>query len=130
MQRRFALAAALMPSSSQEDPRVTRNAVSASLLLLDAAGFKVPDTAWARILAVSHNEKHIAFSPVLLARLEAAGAAGRRAETVLLAAGLAGDDEISLPAAVAITRALREAGFKAEAAQFARQTAALLAQQN
>ena len=124
------LAATLTPASAQEDPRVTRDAAAGALLLLDAAGFKVPDTAWAKVIAVAHNEKHIAPSPVLLDRMESAGAGGKKAETVLLAVGLAGDGDISLPAAVAITRALRGAGFKGEAALFARQMAVLAVKQN
>ena len=121
------LAATLTVTSAQADPRIAREAAASSLLLLDAAGLKVPDAAWAKVIAASHNEKHIAPSPVLFDRLRAAGAAGRRAETVLYAVALADDGEISLPAAVTITRALREAGFKTEAALFARQMVTLLA---
>ena len=100
---------------------------SASLLLLDAAGLTIPDSAWSKLLTAPHTEKRIALSSVLFDRLQSAGTAKKRAETVLLAAALANDAEISLPAAVAITRALRLAGFKNEAAIFARQQIALLA---
>lgn len=124
------LTAALVPASAQEDPRVSRDAAASVLLLLDAAGFKVPETAWAKVIAPSHNEKHIAPSALLLDRVGVAGAAGRRAEAVLMAVGLAGDKDISLPAAVAITRTLREVGLKSEAALFARQIVALPAKQN
>jgi hypothetical protein len=124
------LTAALTPASAQDDPHVARDAASSILLLLDAAGFKVPDAAWAKVIMPSHNEKHVAFSPLLFDRLTAAGIADKRAETILLAVGLANDSEISLPAAIAITRALREAGFKNEAAIFARQMAALPTKQN
>jgi hypothetical protein len=97
---------------------------------LDASGFQVPDSAWIKVLTAPHNEKRVAMSPVLLSRLQDAGTAGRRGETIALAAALAGDGDIPLPVALAITRALRNAGFKNEAGNFARQTLALLTKAN
>jgi hypothetical protein len=94
----------------------------ASLLLLDAAGFKIPDALWPRIYEAAGGDlKKTTLAPVLFDRLRAAGSAGRKAETILLAIAVAGDTDISLPEAVAITRALREAGLRAEASIFARQ---------
>ena len=124
------LDAALKPADPQADIRAARDNTAAVLLLLDATGFIVPDRAWARVLAAPHNEKHIALSPVLLTRLQEAAAAGHIAETVLLAVDLAGDGDIPLPASLAITRALRAAGFKSEAATFARHTVALTVKTN
>jgi hypothetical protein len=117
---------ALKPLDQQADMRSTRDNVAAILLLLDAAGFKIPDVAWAKVLETPHSEKRFTFSPALFERLQAAGNANRHAETVLVATALAGDGDISLPVAITITRALRLAGFKSEAATFARQTIALL----
>ena len=116
----------LKPADQESETRGAREKAAASLLLLDAAGFSVPDSAWTKLLIAPHNEKRIAFSPVLFDRLQAAGAAGRRAETVLLSLALADEGAIPLPSAVAITRALRHAGFKNEAGLFARQTLALM----
>ena len=112
------------------DPKADMHAATAALLLLDAANLPVPDTAWSKLLTARHNDKHIALSPILLERLQSAGVAKKRAETVLLATALANDSELSLPTAVAITRALRLAGFKNEASAFAREEIALLAQGN
>jgi hypothetical protein len=107
-----------------------REVAASTLLLLDSAGFKIPDSAWAKVLSAERNEKHIAFDPALWERLQAAASANRRAETVLLAVALAGDGDISIPEAVAITRALHNAGFKSEAAIFARQAVAPLVKLN
>ncbi len=112
------------------DAQTLRDVVIPTLLLLDAAGLKVPDTAWDKVIVAPPNDKKFALSPHLLERMQAASAANKRAETVLLAAVLAGDDDISLPAALGITHALRRAGFTSEAAVFARQTVALLAKAN
>ncbi|MDR3425033.1 MAG: hypothetical protein P4M13_08185 [Alphaproteobacteria bacterium] len=108
------------------DPVTVRDHVGATLLFLDAAGLNVPDTAWVKVLTTTHNEKPVAFSPLLCERMREASAQGRRAETVLLAVAAAGEGDIPLPVAVGITRALRLAGFKSEAATFARQEVALL----
>jgi hypothetical protein len=124
------LDAALKPADPQADMRAARDATATTLLLLDAAGFAVPDSAWVRVMAASHNEKHLALSPVLLTRLQEASAAGRDGETVLLATDLASDSDIPLPMALAITRALRAAGFKSDAATFARHMVALSVKSN
>jgi hypothetical protein len=112
------------------DPATRRDIVGGTMLLMNAAGLKVPDASWSKVIAAPHNEKHVAFSPVLYDRLQAASAAGRRAETVLLALAIAGDKDISLPAAIGITRAVRLAGFANEASLFARQAVALLEKGN
>jgi len=122
--------AALRQGAPQVDTGAAHDTVMTTLLLLDAAGLKTPDTIWAKALQAPRNEKRFAFSPSFMDRLQSAGAAGKRAETILLSIALVGDSEISLPEAVTITRALRLAGFKSEAAIFARQTVALLAKTN
>jgi hypothetical protein len=124
------LDATLKAADPQADNRPARDNAAATLLLLDAAGFQVPDTAWAKVLVSSHNEKRVSLSPVLLSRLQSAGAAGRRGETILLATSLASDGEISLPAAMAVVRALSSAGLKNDAGTFARQTLASMAKAN
>jgi hypothetical protein len=116
----------LKSSDPAADMRATLNFASAQTLLLDAAGFPVPETAWSHFFVASHNEKHVALQPVFLERLQAAGSAGRRAETIALSVALAGDSDISLPAAVSIVRALRSAGYNNEAGQVAQQTIALM----
>jgi len=118
--------AMLASSDPKADNKTAHDSVAAALLLFDASGYVVPDALWAKILTPSHNEKHIALSPVLLERLRAAGVAGHRGEAVLLAIGLAGDGDIALPAAVDITRALRLVGLKNDAAAFAQQALTLL----
>jgi hypothetical protein len=124
------LATTLKASDPPGDMRPAQDNASAVLLFLDAAGFKIPDATWAKVLVKPHNEKHIAFSPTLLDRLQTASLAGRRAETVLLATGVAGESDIPLPVAVAITRALRLVGLKNEAGSFAQQQIALLGKAN
>jgi hypothetical protein len=100
----------------------------ASLLLLDAVGFKVPDALWARLYETAPTDiKKITIAPVLFDRLRMAGTLGHKAESVLLAIAVAGNGEISLPEAITITRALREAGLRAEASLFARQYLAVMA---
>ena len=112
------------------DVQTLRDVVIPTMLLLDAAGLKVPEQAWAKVILVPPSEKKFAVSPLLLERIKAASSANKRAETVLLAAALAGDGDISLPATLGITHALRQAGFTGEAAVFARQSVALLAKAN
>jgi hypothetical protein len=124
------LDAALKQSDPQTDISKARDAAASTLLFLDAAGFIVPDAVWAKVLPSSTNAKHVVFSPLLLERLQAASAGGRKAESVLLATDLAGDGDIALPSALAITRALRVAGFRAESGTFARHAVALLAKTN
>jgi hypothetical protein len=124
------LDATLKSADPQADPRAARDSAATALLLLDAAGFAVPDTAWVKVLAAAHSEKRSAFSPVLLTRLQETSVDGRRGETLLLATALASDGEITLPVACAITRALREAGLKGEAATFARHTLVLQTKSN
>jgi hypothetical protein len=117
---------ALPPPDSPVDMHVARDNATAALLLIDAAGLPVSDLAWARIMALPRNDKHITVSPLLLSRLQNASHGNHRAETVLLSLALAQGNDIALPVTVAITRALRVAGFKSEAGTFARQQLALL----
>lgn len=103
------------------DTKAGRETIAAALLLLDANGFAVGDTQWEKVIAApTRNEKRMAVPTILIDRLRAAAAAGRRAEAVLAAAAIAGDGDIPLPLAVELSRSLRQAGFKAEAALFAR----------
>jgi len=71
--------------------REQRGKIGKVLLLLDAAGFAVPDDAWAQVIDAGHAERRgILPDPLLLTRLRAAGAAGKRGEAVLLSLALAG----------------------------------------
>lgn len=112
------------------DAQTAHDIVTPTLLLLDAGGMKIPDAVWAKVLTAAPNEKKAAFSPLFFDRMQVAANANRRAETVLLAAASAGGGEISVPVALGIIRALRQAGFKSEAAIFARQAIAVLAKAN
>ncbi len=116
--------------ATKDDNHDTRDAAASVLLLMDAAGFPVPDTAWAKVMESPVVERKISVSPVLLDRLQVAGANGRRAESILLAVDMAGNDVISVPKSVAIIRALRFAGLKAEASMFARQAIGMLGVKN
>lgn len=103
------------------DAKASREIVAAALLLLDANGFAVPDAQWTKVIAApTRNEKRYTVPALLIERMRTAAASGRRAETVLAAAAIAGDGDIPLPHAIEISRALRQAGLKAEAALFAR----------
>lgn len=113
--------AALRRADAGGDAKAARELVAAALLLLDANGFAVGDAQWDKVIAApTRNEKRIAVPSLLIDRLHAAAASGRRAEAVLAAAAIAGDGDVPLPLAVEISRSLRQAGFKAEAALFAR----------
>jgi hypothetical protein len=115
------LDALLKAPDPQADLHVARDNATASLLLCDAAGFAVPDSAWQKVLTLPRADKKIALSPLLLSRLHAASAAGHKAETVLLSIAAAGEGEIPLLTAVSITSALHSVGLKNEAGSFARQ---------
>ncbi len=118
----FMLAA---PSSPEGSPNVeSRHAALSLLLLLHANGFTVPESAWARVIEAPVFEKKISPPVFFLERLREAGAAGRKAETVLLGL-LAASDEKSVPFASALEtiRALRLAGLPQDAARLARETA-------
>jgi hypothetical protein len=113
-------------SMKNADPQTMRGVVVPTVLLLDAAQVKIPDSAWQKVLASPQSEQKIAFSPLLLERIRAAASDNRRAETVMLALDLAGIGDISLTAALGITSALHQAGFDSEADIFARQAIATL----
>lgn len=113
--------------SGNADAATVRDVAIPSLLLMDAAGLTVPESAWRKFLPLSMEAKRAEFSPLLLERVKAAALAQRRAETVLLATLLLGEKAPSPPVAIAIASALYEAGFDDEAALFARQEIARLA---
>jgi hypothetical protein len=105
-----------------------REQIGNVLLLLDAAGFSVPEEAWAHVTDVSANDHRLLLPPpLLLERLRAAGATNQRGAAVLLgliATGSAEDPPL-LPVIETI-RALRLVGLKAAATALARETAAAL----
>lgn len=112
------------------DEQTMRRVIEPTLLFMNAAGLKIPDSAWSKVFLLPPNEKKMMFSPILFERLRLAAAAHKRAETALLALELAGEGEISLPIALGITSALAQAGFKNEASIFAQASVALLSKDN
>ena len=117
-------------AAKNADVATLRDPIGTTMLLMEAGGGKIPATGWDRIVTAPHNEKRFAFSPILSERLRAAGSEGKRAESILLSLIAASEDDIPLPQALAITHALRAAGFKNEAVHFAQQQIALLIKAN
>ncbi|MDD3030472.1 MAG: hypothetical protein PHS57_09420 [Alphaproteobacteria bacterium] len=116
------------PKLKAADKQTLRKDLAPTLLILEAAGKPVPDTAWAKILAKSQLWEKEKASPLGIARLRHAAADARRAETVLWAARLAAESPSSLSVSLEIIRALRQVGLGDDAAVFARHGAALLAE--
>ncbi len=110
------------------DEGTLRDVIAPTLLVFDAAGLKVPDSAWDKVL-MGPSEKKMSISPLLFERMLAAAANGKRAETVLMAAIVAGSGEPSLTEALGIISSLREVGLDKEASTYARQTVAMLARE-
>jgi len=108
------------------NPQTMRDVIVPSLLYLETAGKKVPSAVWGKTFVLSKNEKKVGLSPLILARLQSAASAQRRAETVLLSGVLAGEEAIPLLSSLTIVSSLRQSGFSYEAATFARQAVALL----
>ncbi len=108
------------------DEPTVHNVIVPTMLFFESVGLKVPESAWTKVFALPFAERKISYSPLLYDRLRASASSHRRAETVLESLALAGENEISLPAALTIAWALYQADFKAEAAAFARNAVALL----
>ncbi len=106
-----------------------REQIGNLLMLFEAAGFSVPEEAWAHVVGQASGErKSIPPSPLLLDRLRMAGKTNRRGEAVLLALAIAdnGSNEISLLPVIETVRALRLIGLTADALALARETASVL----
>jgi hypothetical protein len=120
------LDAALKPTDTKAtDNRTQREQAAAIMLLLDAAGFNVPDDSWAKVADAPVFEKHLVASALVPQRLRAAGTDNHRGESVLMALLLAGG-EPSLANTVETVRALRLVGLTADAALLARETAVVI----
>ncbi len=113
----------------KDGDRARREQVGQILLLLDAAGFAVPDDAWAHVEDIStvSTDKHVIMpSAVLLERLRAAGAGNKRGAAVLLGLISVGNDTLVFLTVVETVRALRLVGLNADASALARETATTL----
>lgn len=92
------------------------------LLILSAAGYSVPETAWQSVVEIAPPKKQNLPSPVIMERMHQVAKAGRRGETILLSLLLqAGEDKPSLSVMVDTVRALRLAGLKTEMLSLARE---------
>ncbi|MDX2028987.1 MAG: hypothetical protein SFW62_10210 [Alphaproteobacteria bacterium] len=114
-------------ADAKSDDRAQRERAGNILLLLDAAGFVVQDSEWAKVMEVAAAEKRMAPPALLVERLRAASAAGRRGETVLFGL-LVAENMTDKPftAVLAVIRGLRAAGLTADAASLAREMATAL----
>ena len=109
--------------------RAGRERTGGILLLFDAAGFAVPEDAWAHVADLSAEERRvIPTAALLLERMRAAGTANRRGETVLQVLAIAGanNGEFSLMPTVDTVHVLRLTGLRADALAFARETVSSL----
>ncbi len=130
------LDAALTPAAGEDaekaaldskESRARRQKAGAVLLLLNAAGFAVPEEQWVRVAETAAESKRFAMpSPVLLERLRSAGVGNRRGEAVALSVLLAGGGAADTPLFVITdaVRSLRQIGLTADALALARETAA------
>lgn len=110
--------------------RERRKIASTVLLTLNAAGFAIPDDAWAQVMNAPDAFEKTPLPPALLMeRLRESGRLKRKGETVLEALAVAGDaSAVPLSVRLDIIRALRNSGFVREALAFAQET--LLATQS
>jgi hypothetical protein len=109
--------------------RDRREQVGDLLLLFDAAGFAVPESAWARVVDQADGSRRlIPPSALLLERLRAAGLNNRRGEAVLIALAMTDTtgNEASLLPTIETIRALRLVGLAADSLSLARETALVL----
>jgi len=118
---------ALTAKEGERDRRLLRQRAGAILALFGAAGYAVPDYAWAQVVEPSvEGRRALPPSPVSLALLRNAGGAGHRGEAVLMSLLLAGGEAEDTPLFVSVdaVRALREVGLTADALALAREVAA------
>lgn len=104
--------------------RVKREQAGSILLLLEAAGFAIPEDTWTQVADAAAAERRGILPPTLLfERLRAAATAGKRGETVLLSLITAGNPtgETSLLATIEAVRGLRLVGLLADAQALARE---------
>ena len=109
--------------------RTKRQQIGTALTLFAASGFAVPEEAWGRTADVATESKRILPpATALLERLRTAGATERKGEAAMLAILLAGSGAGETPYFVLtdIVRALRLAGMKSDAQNFAREVASYL----
>ena len=116
------LETALAPSATPKTDRAQREKAGHALLLLNAAGFAVPDSAWERVIDVGDTTARTSPpSPLLLEQLRNAGELNRKGEAILLSLLLAGNDNAPLTSTLTAIKSLRQVGLTAEASALARE---------
>lgn len=117
-----------LTAALKDADRAKRERVGQILLILDAAGFAVPEEAWAQVADLPADAKKTAPLPaLLLARLHAAATANRAGESVMLSlAAVNAGAEPSLLAVLQAVRALKLAGLAPDALALAREAAAAI----
>ncbi|MFY9288475.1 MAG: hypothetical protein WAO98_08230, partial [Alphaproteobacteria bacterium] len=116
---------ALQPVDGK-DERATREQIGSVLMLLDAAGFSVPDLAWAKIIDAPVFDKKVVPSAFYYDRLRAAAQGNRRGETVLFTLALTGKEDAPLLTDVEVVRSLRAVGLTTDAIALAREAVTVL----
>lgn len=119
---------ALKTADPKDDNHILRSHAGSILLLLDAAGFAVPEEDWAKVVSVPNFERHPVPPPLLLERLRSAGTASHMGEAVMLSLLLLGGnvDDPSFTSTLAVIRSLRLVGLNADAVALAKEAAALI----
>lgn len=105
------------------DIHVQRELVGRTLLLLNAAGYAIPEEAWLQVVEGSPVVKGPVPSPVLIERLKQVALSGRKGETILLSLLTTAVGSGTPPYALMteIVRSLRLVGLTAEAQSMARE---------
>ena len=104
-----------------------RQQVGSVLLLFVAAGYAVPEEAWARVTDLApEGKKTIVPSAVLIERLQDAGTFNRKGEAALLTLLLAGSGDAPLFVITDAIKSLRQVGLLGDAQALARETATTL----
>jgi hypothetical protein len=119
------LDAALRAVDPEANPKNARDPILAVLSLLDAMGFAVPETVWARVVDAPTFDKRPLPSTWLIEQLHAVTTANRRGEIVLLGLLLNNNSAVPDASHLAVTEtvhALRNNGLTADAAGLAIET--------
>ncbi|HEU0118745.1 MAG TPA: hypothetical protein VFR09_08950 [Alphaproteobacteria bacterium] len=122
------LDAYLKQGDPRSDGHAQRDQAANILLLLDAAGFTIPDEQWAKVMDTASFDRRVLPQPLLFERLRMAGTANRRGEAVLLATSLGSGNDVSILSTIESVRALKQVGLTADAALLAREAAANIMQ--
>ena len=118
-------AAILRGAADDADAKAQKTAAASLLLLMDADGFPVSDVAWARVADTAAPERTQMPPALILERLRASAAAGRKGEAVLmgLLASMGSKEEPPVLAIAETVRALRAVGLPNDASAVAREEA-------